>query len=257
MTAAVDKLTDGGEYTAGSGSPFVFSVTPNSPPQGVVVFDQQIGTSSDHVNGAVTYGGVAMARPGSPSNGLAQDTAVEPAAVVAYFLGSGVPSGTQNVSITHDTGIFGTKWCCCVTLTGAGDLEVVANGKLENDAANPSISLDSLTRVALKLFCLYSGKDAIASITNDAGITRLHATKYSAAACCRVVGHRTTPGTGSETVSQTATSDDAAMLGLAIAEVEVPPLAPWIGGGFFDERDSGLVTPRIWLPGESRAPAYA
>ncbi|MFN8521297.1 MAG: hypothetical protein U0667_18390 [Chloroflexota bacterium] len=220
MTAAFDAYSVSGEYTAGSADPYTWTHTPSGTPRGIVIFDQQSGTSSDHVNGPVLYGGVATSRVL-----IAQDTAAEAAALVAYFLGSGIPTGPQTVSIDHDTGIFGTKHAICISLTGSGDLEVVASGKAENDQANPTVTLDSGTRTALKLFGLYSGQDAIASITNSAGMTRILAEKWTAGVFCRVYGYRTTPATGSETVLQTATSDDVAMIGLAISEVVAAAVA--------------------------------
>lgn len=222
MAVAYDAYSDAGEFTAAT-DPKTWTHTPVGTPRGAVVLIQQTGTASDFVNGAVTYGGVAMTRV--PTNGFAQDTSVEAASVYAYFVGAGLPTGAQTVSIDHDNGIFGTKHAICVTLTGAADLEVVASAKLENDAANPSVSLDSGARVAIKLFNLYSGQNALASITNPAGITRVSALKYAAGNFCHVYGYRTTPGTGSETVSQTATSDDVAMIGLAISEVDAVAVA--------------------------------
>lgn len=235
MAVAYDTFSNAGEFTAAT-DPKTWTHTPVGTPRGVVVFIQQTGTSADFVNGTVSYGGVALTRV--PTNGFAQDTAVEAASVYAYFLGSGIPTGAQTVSIDHDNGIFGTKHAMCVTITAAADTEVVASGKLENDAANPSISLDSGAKTAIKLFNLYSGQNALANLSDPTGITRIDtgttSAKYSADLFCRVYGYRTTPGTGSETVGQTATSDDVAMVALAIAEVASTAAGPaFIGGGFF------------------------
>lgn len=216
MAVAFDAFANAGEFTAAT-DPKTWTHTPVGTPRGVVVFIQQTGTASDFVNGTVSYGGVAMTRV--PTNGFAVDSAIEVASIYAYFLGSGIPTGAQTVSIDHDTGIFGTKHAISVTLTASSDTEIVASGKLENDAANPSIALDSGARTAIKLFNLYSGRDALANITNTAGMTRIAASKYAAGNFCYVYGYRTTPGTGSETVVQTADSDDVAMIGIAVAEV--------------------------------------
>lgn len=218
MTIAFDAASEAGEFTAAT-DPKTWTHTPSGTPRGVIVFAQNTGVTSDWINGTVSYGGVTMTRV--PTNGWATDSAAEVASIYAYFLGSGIPTGAQTVSIDHNNGIFGTKWACCITVTGSADTEVVASGKVEADTANPSIALDSGARTAVKLFNLFSGQDAIASITNPAGITRLYAAKYASEIRSRVVGYRTTPGTGSETVSQTATSDDVAMIGVAVAEVVV------------------------------------
>lgn len=232
MVVAYDAPSDAGEFTAAT-DPKTWTHTPTGTPRGVIVFAQNTGTAADWINGAVTYGGVALTRV--PTNGWAVDSAAETASIYAYFLGSGIPTGAQTVSIDHDNAIFGTKWACCITLTGAADLEVVASGKIEADTANPSITLDSGSRTAIKLFNLFSGQDAIANITNPAGITRVYAAKYASEIRCRVVGYRTTPASGSEVVNQTATSDDCAMIGLAIAEVVAADYEgpAFMGGGFF------------------------
>lgn len=217
MTVAFDASSDAGEFTAAT-DPKTWTHTPTGTPRGVLVFAQNTGTTADWINGTVSYGGQPLTR--IPTDGWAVDSAIEVASIYAYFLGSGIPTGAQTVSIDHDSGIFGTKWACCVTITGDADTEVVASGRITADTANPSIALDSGARVAIKLFNLYSGQDAIASVTNPAGITRVIAAKYASEIRSRVVGYRTTPGTGSETVGQTAGNDDVAMIGVAVAEVE-------------------------------------
>lgn len=212
---AYDAFSDAGEFTAAT-DPKTWTHTPNGTPRGVVVFAQNPGVTGDWINGTVSYGGQALTRV--PTDGWAVDSAIEVASIYAYFLGTGIPTGAQTVSIDHDNTIFGNKWACCITLTADGDMEIVDSGKIEADTANPSITLDSGSKVAVKLFNLYSGQDAIASITNDSGITRLAADKYASELRSRVVGYRTTPASGSETVSQTATLDDCAMIGIAVAQ---------------------------------------
>jgi len=222
MAVAFDASTNGTQFRDNSNyghpNPSTFTHTPVGTPRGVIVLLTQVAISANDCITGVTYGGVSMTRV--PTNGFAQDTATELGAAYAYFLGSGIPTGAQTVSIAYDDNEESMKRAVCITLTASADTEVVASGRVQGDTANPSISLDSGAKTAFKAFALYSGQDAIANITNTAGMTRILAEKLSEGNYCRVYGYRTTPGSGSETVVQTATSDDVAMVGLAVAEMD-------------------------------------
>lgn len=232
MAVAFDAASDSAEFV--SGTPATWTHTPVGTPRGVIVYITQADGTNDVFSG-VTYGGVAMTR--IPDNGRAVDTAIEIGAVYAYFLGTGIPTGAQTVSIAHANNEFSTKHAVCFTVTADRDTEIVASGKVEEDAANPTVTLDSGAKVAFKSFGLFSGRD-VGNVTNPTGITRFIGEQVASAPRSRFYGYRTTPGSGSETVSQTATSDDAAMIGTAIAEVDEVVAADYegpafIGGGFF------------------------
>src|SRR4026208_2554961 len=104
MAIAHDAATQSSSWTT-TPDPFTFSHTPVGTPRGVIVMITINAESGlDHITG-VTYGGVAMARV---TNGFAQDTVTEPGSSYLYFLGSGIPTGTQTVSIDH-TAASGAK----------------------------------------------------------------------------------------------------------------------------------------------------
>jgi hypothetical protein len=216
MTASFDAASASAQFIqpAGSANPVTWTHTPAGTPRGVWVGITQADTTTDNITG-VTYGGVAMTR--IPTNGYAVDNAIEVGAAYQYFLGTGIPTGAQTVSVSYSNDAS-VKRAVCFTVAGSADMEVVASGMVQGDAANPSVALNSGTRVALKVFALYSGRD-IANLTNPAGITRYIGEQVASSARSRAYGYRTTPASGSETVSQTGSSDDAAMVAAAIAEV--------------------------------------
>ena len=93
MTITVDLATEA--IRTGTGSP----TTGNhggaaSGVKGVVIALMHGTSATDHIS-AVSYGGVALARKIRTT-----DTATEPGAAELWFLGAGVPQGTQTWSYT-------------------------------------------------------------------------------------------------------------------------------------------------------------
>jgi hypothetical protein len=94
VTVAFDVATDGGNVTT---NPKTFTHTPTGTPRAAIVLIVQGGNiSADRISG-VTYGGVSMTEVAlSP----VIKTTGEQAVVDVFFLGSGIPTGAQTVSIT-------------------------------------------------------------------------------------------------------------------------------------------------------------
>lgn len=210
MAVAFDAATEGIWTT--TPDPFTFTHVTAASPKGVVLFVQQLGTSDDQLDGAVTYGGVAMTRV--PTNGFAQDTAGEPNADYCYTLGSGIPTGNQTVSIAHTAGTA-TKQAVVITLTAATDTSIAASGKLQTDQANPSISLDSGADVAIRLAGFASGGSG-GTATVEADCTVVHDDSIAGQSCYTL--RETTPVSGANAVGWTALSNDVSMTAVAIIE---------------------------------------
>jgi hypothetical protein len=86
------------QATLGTG-PLSWLHTPNGTATGIVVFVTQnsgVAAITDEVTGA-TYGGVAMTLIAS----IADDAFTESGITKAFFLGSGIPTGAQTVSVTQ------------------------------------------------------------------------------------------------------------------------------------------------------------
>ena len=185
--------------------------------QGVLVFIAQNVASADLIS-SVTYGGVAMKRVG-----FAQDTAGEPGASYIYFLGSGVPSGSQTVTVTVASGTD-AKHAWVLGLLGVGDLQVVASGIVQGDTANPSVTLATpLEFVGLAASVVFSGHNAVGSITPGTGYqgssiggsVRDFGTQVARVELANMEG-------ANVVCNWTAASEDCAMVALAIGVQDIP-----------------------------------
>lgn len=216
MTVAFGHATQSAEWTGTT--PATTSHNPttaggSSSPRGVIIFPIS-ASSTDSITGA-TYGGSALTLV---PNSVAFDTATETGHVEAYFLGSNVPTGTQNWTVTQSGGNGVTRRAFCVTLDGSTDLEVIALQILQENQANPSFTLDSGSRIAVIIACLFSGAPS-ANVAPTAGLTSLFETAVATDARTFNLGRETTATTGSRSRGWTIASDDVAGVALAIAEV--------------------------------------
>lgn len=191
-------------------SPATVSHDPGAVARGIVV-EIDHGTDSADLITAVTYGGVLMQRKIT-----ALDSAGEPGRSYLYFLGKGIPSGAQTVSITH-TATATVKHATVASMTAPGDTQVVASGVDQADQSNPAVALDSGTALALRYGVIYSGLDAVASLTPTAGITAIH--DHDFGTFVSRFDRQTSGGSGSFSLGYTAASDDVAMCAVAIASI--------------------------------------
>lgn len=211
MTISVDVVTESAGWST-TPDPFTFSHAGGAFPRGVLVGIGATGDTDVIGAGGVTYGGVAMARR---SLGIAQDSAGETCSAYWYWLGKGVPGGTQTVSIDHTaTGV--TKVAYCITINADGDIEVVTDGRLQGDQADPQIALDAGTKSAMRFFLISSGLNSPSSLTLISGMTALGDATTELESI--VVARETSPSTGNTTVGWTAASDDVAMVAIALAD---------------------------------------
>jgi len=136
--------------------------TPAGTPRAVVGLVPQ-GTSTDTVT-SMSYGGVAMARIRRQARAGA-----EAGDVYTYFLGSGIPTGAQTVSIVT-TGTA-PKWPQVVTFTAATDCEVnVETGADAGTIANPSIAITPTDQAGVCYVCMCGLNTPVD--TPEAGTTR-------------------------------------------------------------------------------------
>jgi hypothetical protein len=204
-TVAHDAVTQSAEFT--TATPFTFSHTPVGIPKGILVAITRTGAATDYVS-AVTYGGLAMTR-----TQFASDAAGEPGSAYLYFLGSGIPTGTQTVSISTD-GNAGAKRATCVSVTAWHDTRVVASGLLGGDQADPQIALDGGIDAVLRYAFIFSGQNLSSALTEVNG-TRIHDQSFAGGTKVSV-GLVGTSATGSVTVGWTSTIEDVAMVAAAI-----------------------------------------
>jgi hypothetical protein len=160
MALAKDTFT-----TIGSGTGNISGThTTAASPKGASVIIHQFANGTDQVT-AVTYGGVAMSRVGA-----ALHTTGETGAAYLYFLGSGIPSGNQTVSVT--VGGAAIKAAHCLTWTASGNTEIVDSDVSVADTSDgPAISLTFGGRTCSVLLAGLSGEDAVADVSPTAGWT--------------------------------------------------------------------------------------
>jgi len=216
MTVAFDAFTKVSTATGtSSGSePLTGTHTPPGTPRGVKAYVAQTnGGSGDEVS-AVTYGGVAMSRVAS-----AADTAGELQRVYAYFLGTGIPTGAQTVTVTY-SGASATRILYCITVTAAADTEVDASNVAEEDQADPDITV--ATTASTNCFVsgvIASGLSTHTNLSAGTGYTELDLTDVGSNATH--VQRRTSNSTGGNVSvlwDTAAISDDVAAIGVAIKE---------------------------------------
>lgn len=121
MAIAYDAVSSLGSSST-SGSSFNWNHTPSGTPKGVVVFTFTNANADDATD--VTYGGVTMT---AVSGGRAVDTAGEPGDCKVWFLGSGVPTGMQNIVVTRNTSGNGMTGIA-LTVTSSQDSDIHTAG---------------------------------------------------------------------------------------------------------------------------------
>lgn len=115
MTIAFNVQSAG----SGSTSPITVSHASTGTARGALVFITS-NTTTDYVTG-VTYGGVTM----SEVDGSPYTDATIPGIVHCYFLGSSVPTGTQDVVVTLSASVLHSVHC--FTVTASDDTSVLTS----------------------------------------------------------------------------------------------------------------------------------
>lgn len=218
MTVVRDTFLESATFT--TTTPHTFTFTPVGTPRAILVAVAWPSVT-DEINGAVTYGGVAMARIA-----LATTTAGdEDGSAVLYFLGAGIPTGAQTVSITH-TGATTVKWAACQSMTAGADTEVTVSGTVATNTANPSVALDTGATSSLRTAILYSGTNQPGNAAVLTGMeANTSAMSHDFGNFTAFLGMQTTAATGSFTIGWTVALDDAALVAAAVQEVSgVQPL---------------------------------
>lgn len=235
MAVGAAVFTVGGTAAAfTTTSPAVIAASPvGGDPRAVALAVVHNGASAQTVT-AVTYGGVAMSRVE-----FAVDALGEAGTAEIWFLGTGIPTGDQDFSITHG-GAASVKWPVGVGYLAATDTEAPVFGKLEGDQADPQIVLNTAVD-AIRIAVILSGHNApssLAVITGMSAVTTHDFTSQSAR-----YDRQTSNSTGSFTIGYTATIEDVAMVAIAIQEVESTTIAFDAVSEFIT---SLTASPRTW-----------
>ena len=196
---------------------FSFSAhTPTGTPAGVIVAvnTRYLGTPADHVTG-VTYGGVSLTRIDSAS-----DTSGEPMREDLYFLGSGIPTGTQTCTVTNASADGNMAQSAILMVVTAGaDTEVYTAGivKFTSDGIwNEQNIDDGSTGVdSLRFSVISIGRGAVDSVGSNSS----NGGQVDNGSWVHQAAYETTAGQGSRPVGGGAsTSDDRAAIYFAVRE---------------------------------------
>lgn len=190
---------------------------PVGTPKGVLVFViTMLGYVSSLVT-SITYGGQALTFvPGS----RARDTASEPGASEAWFLGAGIPTGEQTV-VLNRTNTTNPIWGVCITVTAGQNTEINEAGIVllqeSQSLVEQNVDDGSPGTNSVRYAGLYSGYGAAAP--PGANSTALQDVAGPSNTLWGVVVRETTAGQGSRPVGfSLGTFDDTAATHLAVRE---------------------------------------
>lgn len=202
------RVTSIESIRTGVEDPYTF-VHNGGTPKGIAI--AIVNGSNTPLTTSLDYGGVPLTNIVS-----AQDTATETGRATFWFVGSGIPTGTQ--TITHDlvSAVSDDVHYILWELSGARDLEVIDSDLLEENQANPVVTLNKAGRSAICLCAMYGG-GAAPQGTLAAGNTLDHT--HDLGAFYSQSCFETTVDTADHAIGwSTLTSDDLAFVAIAIAE---------------------------------------
>jgi hypothetical protein len=225
MTIARDAGTASAAATT---DPLTWTHTPVGTPRGVVVLIASLAATDDVVG--VTYGGVAMAEVTAVSPRLVTAGA-EDGSLYVYFLGTGIPTGAQTVSVDMN-GTGSTRRGTSITYTAAADTAIDATASLDSaGVANPSVDITQQAETVAIAAILWSGQNAVGGATEAGGLS-VEMTNDFGNQIARVATKMSTAGVGAVvSVGWTATSEEAGIIAVAIREKLVTGAAALTGTG--------------------------
>lgn len=253
MAVAFDASSESHTGTTGSSNQASFSWThtPVGTPRGVLVFIINLDTATG-VNASVTYGGVSVP---AVSGGVAADTAGEVGRCGAFFLGSGIPTGAQTITVNRDNNAL-VVYAVAATVTATTNTEVYTPGivLLQEDGTLAVQAVDdgSPGTNSVRFAAGMSGLASPPAV--GTGSTSLQTIDIGAqgAAFCR----ETTAGQGARNVGfSSATSDDRAFVHLAVREIPADTTPPTLSAQTVGSITTSGGTPAV-TTNEANGTAY-
>jgi hypothetical protein len=176
--------------------------------QGAVLVAIHGASSTDHITG-VTYGGIAMRRVRT-----AVDTTTEAGRADIWFLGERLAGlgGTQAVEVTLSSATGDDFEFVAITLTtnDGSEVEVLDSGIVEENVANPSVSLAYSGRYGIAIAGLYGGGAGPTAFVPNGNCVQVASEDLGNFYAYTL--RQTTPGISATTfaIGGTAASDDVA-----------------------------------------------
>jgi hypothetical protein len=195
-------------------SPVTWTHTPVGIPKGVVVF-VGVETPGDFAMTSVTYGGVSMTQiTGSP---LSDTINAETHTAFGYFLGSGLPTGAQTISVSYT--VSGSAWsvnAAAVTVSGPNN-SAIEDTSTATDGGSPSADPTCALTVANDSVCagiLLSGQIATSSVAVGSGMTQI--TEVDVGNVVQSYLYKTALATTNTSLTWTVASEEWNILAIAI-----------------------------------------
>ncbi len=134
-----------------------------------------------------------------------------------WFLGSGIPTGLQTISAALTSGTTDDIFSFSGAVTAATDTEVIDFDSINEDAANPTVTLNKAGRTGISFALMYGGGAAPGG-TLAAGNSAARSAdlgNFYGQAC-----YETTVDSADHTIGwSTLTSDDLAFVAICVSEV--------------------------------------
>lgn len=216
MAVAHSAASESHTGSTGSSAQAAFSWThtQTGTPQGVVVFVSTYASVANLIT-SVTYGGVALTRL---TGGLAQDGAGELGRLDTFFLGSGLGTGNQTITVNR-TNNSTVMYAAAATVTAGANTAVpqATIVLLQGDGTLAAQTVDDTSPGAnsVRYAGCYSGLNA--PPTAGTGSTLLNSIDIGNYGSALV--RETTAGQGARSIGFTGATDDRAAVHLAIREL--------------------------------------
>lgn len=212
---AVARASSAEDVRTGTTDPHTFVFTPAGTPRGIAIAVVHGVTATPHCT-AVTYGGVALEKVAQ-----ATDTVTEPGVCQIWFVGKGIPTGAQTVSLDLTSGTADDIHTVVWELSGAADLEVFDKIQINENAANPQGAMVADGKTKISLAAMYAGGAAPGG-TLATGNTADH--NHDLGNFYSDTCYETTVDNANHTIGwSTLTSDDLAFCAISISEVAGDP----------------------------------
>lgn len=212
MAVAFDAISN---HPTGAAGLLSWTHTPVGTPKGILVY--VVGDEGTDDCGAVTYGGVAMTQLSTSPVLLASG---EICAVHAFYLGSGIPTGAQTVSVAHNGGTS-YHHGDCISVTASNDTAIEDTKTISSTSlANPTVTL-TIANNSFMAIGLMSGQDAVGSITPSTGWTSRREVDWGRQ--CSGIYTKDTNVSTNTAAGWTQTANDALAIAVAIKEVASSP----------------------------------
>ena len=214
---AFDSATESHTGITGSVSQSSFTINhtvPVSTGTGLLVFTFNANSNANDATSVKIGAGVVDVPPVTAAT--ASDTSdagtTDPGSCRAWFLGSGVPTGAQTITINRNNNA-NVMYAVAITTTAGATTAVIGTPVLQqNNAVLAESSIDTGAIIAQRFACAYHGGNNIPAAGSNS--TMLHSIDFGSFTAG--AARETTPGSGNRPTGMTSVSNDRAQVVLAI-----------------------------------------